>query len=215
MYSQTCQRSKHGGQLFSQNASSYMFDRLLITLVDDTSRLDRLSKCVLLWSVFIVLPIIRNQRKTETISHIDLETFINSNSRYKTQKVSWWILWTGDARNVHNRFFLSNIISEIWGYLSWLSLVLYSVIFKNEKRIAKKMPTTMFDIARDIRKTWKSEKYKKSLTTAINLFTFIFCVWEKIYFAQKHSLGKCILYYKDIWNVVMKHQCPYKFVFVL
>ena len=53
-----------------------MFDRLLITLVDDTSRLDRLSKCVLLRSVFIVLPIIRNQRKTETISHIDLETLL-------------------------------------------------------------------------------------------------------------------------------------------
>ena len=41
----------------------------------------------------------------------------------------------------------------------------------------------------------KNEKYKKSLTTTIKLFTFTFCIWKRIYFARKHSLGKCNLYY--------------------
>ena len=34
----------------------------------------------------MVLPIIRNQSKTKTIPHTLFETFINSNSRRKTQK---------------------------------------------------------------------------------------------------------------------------------
>ena len=40
----------------------------------------------------------------------------------------------------------------------------------------------------------KNQKYKESLTTAMKFFTFIFCIWKRIYFAQKHSLGKCSLY---------------------
>ena len=35
-----------------------------------------------------------------------------------------------------------------------------------------------------------NEKYKKSLTTKIKFFTFIFGEWKRIYFARKHSLGK-------------------------
>ena len=60
-----------------------MFARVLNTPMDDKSRLDRkwLIKSVLLWkpSVFIVLPIIRNQSKTKTIRTV-FETFINNNS---------------------------------------------------------------------------------------------------------------------------------------
>ena len=41
----------------------------------------------------IVLSMTGNQSKTKTILHTVSETFINTNSRYKTQKVSWWILW--------------------------------------------------------------------------------------------------------------------------
>ena len=81
-----------------------MFDRVLNTPQDDKSRLDRSCKCVLLWkpSVFMVLPTIRNQSKAETIPHTVFEKFINSNSRYKFQKVSQWVLWIGEARNIYN-----------------------------------------------------------------------------------------------------------------
>ena len=41
----------------------------------------------------------------------------------------------------------------------------------------------------------KNEKYKKKLTTKIKFLTFIFCIWKRIYFARKHCLGKCNLYY--------------------
>ena len=64
----------------------------------------------------------------------------------------------------------------------------------------------------------KNEKYKKSLTTEIIFFTFIFCIWKRIYFAQKQSLINCSLYYyisskaflmlRDIWKQVMKYQRP-------
>ena len=36
------------------------------------------------------------------------ETFIKNNSQYKIQKVSKWVLWVGDARNIHNSFFIKN-----------------------------------------------------------------------------------------------------------
>ena len=70
-----------------------MFDGALNTPLDDTSRFDRSSKCVLLWkpSVFIVLTVIQNQTKTKTVSHTIFEKFINNNPRYETQKVSWWV----------------------------------------------------------------------------------------------------------------------------
>ena len=29
----------------------------------------------------------------------------------------------------------------------------------------------------------------------IKFFTFIFCIWKRIYLARKHSLGRCNLYY--------------------
>ena len=29
----------------------------------------------------------------------------------------------------------------------------------------------------------------------MKFFTFIFCIWRRIYFTGKHSLGKCSLYY--------------------
>ena len=67
--------------------------RVLNMPLGDTSRLDRSNKYVLLWkpSVFIVLPIIRNQSKTKTIPHTVLETFINNHSENKT----WWVLELG------------------------------------------------------------------------------------------------------------------------
>ena len=60
--------------------------------------------------------------------------------------------------------------------------------------------TKKFYIARDTKKCiqkggMKNEKYKKSLTTKRNFFTFIFCIWKRIYFVLKHSLGKCSLHY--------------------
>ena len=36
----------------------------------------------------------------------------------------------------------------------------------------------------------KNENYKKSLTTTIKFFTFVFCIWKRIYFARKQSFGK-------------------------
>ena len=54
-------------------------------------------------------------------------------------------------------------------------------------------------MARDTRNTlkegMKNGNYKKSLTTAIKFFSFIVSIWKRIYFARKHSLGKCSLYY--------------------
>ena len=41
-------------------------------------------------------------------SFTNIEAFINSNSHYKTQKISWWILWAGDARNINKSFFTKN-----------------------------------------------------------------------------------------------------------
>ena len=68
-----------------------MFARL------DRSRLDRSSKCVLLWkpSVFAVFPVVRSQSKTKIVLQTVFETFTNSTCRYKTQKVSGWVLWVG------------------------------------------------------------------------------------------------------------------------
>ena len=60
-----------------------MFDRVLNALPDNASRLDWRSKYVLLWkipSVLIVLPVIRNQRKTKIIPHTGFEAFISNNS---------------------------------------------------------------------------------------------------------------------------------------
>ena len=68
-----------------------MFARL------DRSRLDRSSKCVLLWqlSVFAVFPIVPIQSKTKIVLQTVFETFTNTTCRYKTQKVSGWLLWVG------------------------------------------------------------------------------------------------------------------------
>ena len=60
--------------------------------------------------VIIVLPIIRNQSKPKTISHTGFKTFINNNSRYKTQKVSWWVLGIGDVRNINKSLFIKNVV---------------------------------------------------------------------------------------------------------
>ena len=51
-------------------------------------------------SVFIVLPIIRNQSKTKTIPR--------TVSRYKFQIVSWWVFSVGDARNIRKSLFIKN-----------------------------------------------------------------------------------------------------------
>ena len=49
-----------------------------------------------------------------------------------------------------------------------------------------------------------NEKYKKSLknvTKTIEFFTYVFYIWKRVYFALKHSLGKCSLYYYFPSNV--------------
>ena len=48
-------------------------------------------------------------------------------------------------------------------------------------------------------KHWKEgenlkEEFKNE-TTTIKLFTFIYYIWKRIYFARKCSLGKCSLYH--------------------
>ena len=57
-----------------------------------------------------------------------------------------------------------------------------------------------------------------------NIFPFIFCKWNRIYFARKHSLGKCDLYYyissklfrvAEYLNEIIKHQHPYRSAMVL
>ena len=46
-------------------------------------------------------------------------------------------------------------------------------------------------------KNEKRKVYEKfnDITTTIKFFTLIFCIWKRIYFARKHSLGKFSLYY--------------------
>ena len=85
-----------------------MFDTVLNIPLHDTSRLDRSSRCVLLWreSVSIVLPVIWNQSKIRKNWHTVFEAFINKNSQYKTQK--WCVLWVGDARNILKSFLIQN-----------------------------------------------------------------------------------------------------------
>ena len=53
-----------------------MFDMVMNTPLESAGKLGLSSQCVLLWkpSVFIVLPIIRNRRKTKTIPHTNLNT---------------------------------------------------------------------------------------------------------------------------------------------
>ena len=56
---------------------------------------------------------------------------------------------------------------------------------------------------RDARKTLKTGENEKrkaeekfnNVTSTIKFFYFIFCIWKRIYFARKHSLGICVLYY--------------------
>ena len=56
----------------------------------------------------------------------------------------------------------------------------------------------MLDITRDLKKIFKdikknnnkSKKYKRNETTAINVFTFTFCIWRTLQFIRKGSLGK-------------------------
>ena len=56
---------------------------------------------------------------------------------------------------------------------------------------------------RDTKKTLKTGKNEKrkilekfnNVTTTVKFFTFIFCMWKRIYFARKHGLEKCSLYY--------------------
>ena len=81
--------------------------------------------------VLIVLSMIRNQGKTKTIPHTVFETFIINNSRYKTQEVSWWVLWFGDARNIHKNFFYWKLLLELE--------VGYSGSFKCYKMFSLKM----------------------------------------------------------------------------
>ena len=86
---------------------------------------------------------------------------------------------------------------------------------------------------RDARKTLKTGENEKrkaeekfnNVTSTIKFFYFIFCIWKRIYFARKHSLGICVLYYcisgKVSFSVagylkdVMKHQRPYTSALVL
>ena len=121
-----------------------MFDRVLNTPLDDTSRLDRSSKCLLLWkpSIFIVLSIIRDQGKTKTIPHTIFETFINSNSRYKIQKVSWRGFFELEMLKYSQELFYKESLLELEVVKSG-SLKYYKVFsFKNEKRIIKKVRGT-------------------------------------------------------------------------
>ena len=68
----------------------------------------------------LVLPIIRNQNKSRTIPHTVFEIFVNNNYWYKTQNVSWWVLWVRDFRNIHKSFFIK---SHYWNLkLSIISL---------------------------------------------------------------------------------------------
>ena len=57
----------------------------------------------------MVLPIIRNQSKTKTIPHTLFETFINSNSRRKTQKFFFEL----ETLEIFTRAFLLKIIIRV------------------------------------------------------------------------------------------------------
>ena len=125
-------------------------------------------------SVFIVLPIIRNQSKPKTISHTVFETFINKDSRYKTEKVLKWALWVRDARNIHKSFFIKN---HYWNLK--LSKVAVPSIMKcpplNEKKNHQKGAsqlkiTKIVHITRDTRDIemggkMKNEKDRRRSTT--------------------------------------------------
>ena len=93
--------------------------RVLNTLLDDISRLDKSSKFVLLGkpSVFIVLSIILNQSKTKTIPRTAFETFINNNSRCK-------------PRNIRKNFFVYIVYSVYSGFLQFYKV--FSLKMKKE-----------------------------------------------------------------------------------
>ena len=104
-----------------------MLDRVLNTPMEDKSKLDWSNKCVLLKkpSVFIPLPIIQNQSTYKAIPHTVFKTFINNNSWFKGQKVSRWVVWIGDARNIYKSFCIKN---HYWNLK--LSLVALSSVIK-------------------------------------------------------------------------------------
>ena len=136
-----------------------MFDKVLNSLLNDTPRLDKLRKFVLLWkpSAFMVFPIIENQRKAKTILHTVFETFISNNRWYKVQKVSWWFLWIGDARNIWKSFFHQKSLLELEVVYS-SSFNWFSVFLKNGKRIAK----NKYKKGIEKGKTWKTKSIRKA-----------------------------------------------------
>ena len=89
----------------------------------------------------------------------------------------------------------------------------YSGSFKSYKVLSLKMKRESLKDARHLKsdknssysksykkgiekgKKRKNKKFNKSLATTTKFFTFMSCIWKRIYFAQKHGLGKCSLYY--------------------
>ena len=74
-----------------------------------------LTKSIILqkiWSVFVVLQLIRNQNKTKTTPHTVFEIFIDNNFRYKTQKGS-----RNRCQKYSQKLFLLKLLVRIWSCL--------------------------------------------------------------------------------------------------
>ena len=129
------------------------------------SKLDWSNKCVLLKkpSVFITLPIIQNQSTYKTIPHIVLKTFINNNSRFKTQKISWWVVWVGDASNIYKSFCIKN---HYWNLK--LSVVALSSVIKRSPWKWKKYHQKNARYLNNNKNSSHDKRYKKDIEKGKN-----------------------------------------------
>ena len=117
--------------------------------------------------------IIQNQSKTKTIPHTVFETFIKNISRYKTQKLSWWVLWAGEKLSwleIFAKAFLLKIIIRTWTCLYFLFQFFFNCYKESPKRCdpPKKCKNSShykrYKKGIGKQEKMKNEKYKKSLT---------------------------------------------------
>ena len=109
--------------------------------------------------------IIQNQSKTKTIPHTVFETFIKNISRYKTQKLSWWVLWVGEKLSwleIFAKAFLLKIIIRTWIVYTFF-FNSFSIVIKNhQKDVIHLKNVKILHITRDIRKALESRKKWKT-----------------------------------------------------
>ena len=148
-----------------------MFDMVLNTPLEGTSRFDRSSSIVLLWkpSVFLVLPVIRNQSKTKTIQHTVSETFITTILDTKLKRFHGGFFKLDEILEIFARAFLIKIIFRTIysGSFDCYKVFFWKIKKKNHQKDATHLKNNKNSShnKRFIEKGgMKNEKYKESLT---------------------------------------------------